>query len=172
MFILLGLISTFSFPTVVGANVDCTPIMLQREGKVSLAQFHQKGPSDEEKEKNRIRIGLSKDQQAKLETLFKETGEQLQEVFKKQGEKRKELAEVYKDYKYDKSKAAAMQEELMQLRKQMADISRRNEDRLRQIMKKDQFDRFQTLMQEKREQRQKERGDHGRTGGPPPSSLL
>ena len=142
----------------------------------AIAQFPQKGPSDEEKERNRIRIGLSKEQQSKLEALFKETGDQLQEVFKKQSEKRKELADIYKEYKYDKSRAATVQEELMQLRRQMTEISRRNEDRLRTIMKKDQFDRFQTLMQEEREKRNKERGERGRPGnrpgGAPTSSFL
>ncbi|MEP6753952.1 MAG: hypothetical protein ABJA67_00505 [Chthonomonadales bacterium] len=135
-------------------------------------------PTEEEKEKNRIRIGISKEQQAKLEALFKETGDLMQEAFKKQGEKRKELSDVYKEYKYDKAKAASLQEELLQIRRQLAEISKKNEDKLRHILKKDQFDRFQTLLQEARDNHMKERGERGGRpggrpggGGPPPSHL-
>ena len=164
-FALQMMLFTASAPTP-----SCEPLtpVVQGRGGPSFQK-----PTDEEKEKNRIRIGISKEQQAKLEALFKETGDQMQEVFKKQGEKRKELSDVYKEYKYDKAKAASLQEELLLIRRQVAEISKKNEDKLRQILKKDQFDRFQLVLQEAHDARNKERGDRGGRpgGGPPPSHL-
>ncbi len=132
----------------------------------------QKQQWEEEKEKNRIRVGLTKEQQARLEDMFKASKDQLDELYKKQREKREELSTVFKEYKYDRSKANSIRRDLQDIRNQISDVLDKSEDNIRRIMNKTQFDRFQQMLQEQRDLRRKSRGDRsggpGAPGGPPP----
>lgn len=141
-------------------------------------QFAPQRPSDDEKEKNRIRIGITVQQQQQIDALWTDTGAKIREVREAQQQKNLELRQVMEKYDFDRGKARALREQIIQLHRKAGDIHAENEEKLRKILTRDQFERLQGLMKEMFEKRRKEWQDHhpkgpggapgGPGGGPPP----
>jgi Spy/CpxP family protein refolding chaperone len=119
--------------------------------------------SDDEKERNRIRLGISQAQQAQIDDLYKETQSKMGDVWKAMRDKQGQLRETYRQYELDESKAKMLRIDIVRLHKKMGEIQLENERKIRTILTREQFDKLQQLMKEKFDQFRK-----NRPGGPPP----
>jgi Spy/CpxP family protein refolding chaperone len=129
----------------------------------------QRGPSDEEKERNRIRLGITQLQQQQIDALYQETRAKMDEVRKSMMEKQREIWETYADYDIDEAKAKSLRFQILRLHKKMGEIQADNEHKLRGILTREQFGRLRELMKEQFEKRRQEmeRSRAGRTDSRP-----
>jgi len=142
----------------------------QSKPKIHTVQLGgpQHGPSDEEKEKSRLRLGITVDQQNRIEALFKATGQQMHDLYTKLHEKRNELrTNVYGQYSFDNRQVKAAQSEILAINKQILEVQADTEVKLRKILNRQQFDRLQQMLKESFEKRRNERGARGPGGRPP-----
>lgn len=123
------------------------------------------GPTPEEKEKARIRMGITVDQQQQIEALFTETGRQMRDTMGRVRDLYQQLDAVYNDYDYDRAKVRAIEHQIMQQRRRLLTIHASNETRLRAILNRDQFARMRAMIAEMRGQR---RDGRWRGQGPKP----
>jgi len=113
------------------------------------------GPTEEEKEKARVRIGLTKEQQADIDKVFRDSDVLMREIRTRFGELSKQLYGLYDSYDFDRAQAQSIRKELLKLHRRMGDIHADNEEKLRRIMTREQFDRMRKLMNEARDQMRK-----------------
>ena len=116
----------------------------------------QRPQSEEEKEKVRLRIGMTREQQAQIEALWAETDRQAKELGEKQSEYRKQLDSLYDQFDYDRTAASGLRREITILYRKRLLLFADNQERLRKILSKDQFERLCTMVREKREQQHRE----------------
>jgi Spy/CpxP family protein refolding chaperone len=112
----------------------------------------QRGPSEEERERIRLRIGITKEQQAQIEQLYTETDQKRREVGIRMRELYHQLFTLYDNYDFDRNLARAIRRELTELHRRTLWIHAENEEKLRKILTKEQFDKLRTLMKEKLEE--------------------
>ncbi|MGC8668163.1 MAG: Spy/CpxP family protein refolding chaperone [Chthonomonadales bacterium] len=133
----------------------------------------QRPPSEEERERVRIRIGMTREQQDQIEKLWMETDRKLKEIAQKMSDLRRQLFELYDTYDYDRVKAAALRRQIAALYAQRMAAFAENQEKLRRILNRDQFERLRALIHEDFEKRrqswQGKRGypPHGPSGPPP-----
>jgi Spy/CpxP family protein refolding chaperone len=136
------------------------------EGRVLLSQAGgPRIPGPEEKERMRLRIGLTKEQQAQMEAIFVESGRQVREILSKMRELNEQLGALYDSYDYDRNQARAIRRELVRLHHRWLLLHAENEEKLRRLMSREQFARFRALMKEEWERCRREREgrrEHGR----------
>jgi Spy/CpxP family protein refolding chaperone len=106
------------------------------------------GPTEEEKERNRIRIGISREQQGEIDKVFRDSDQQMQEIRKRSGDLSRQLYGLYDAYDFDRVQAKAIRKELLMLHKRMTDIHADNEEKLRHIMNREQFERMRAIVKE------------------------
>lgn len=123
--------------------------------------------SDDEKEKNRVRLGITQQQQQQIDDLYNETRTKMSDVWKSMGEKQRQLRDVYREYAFDEAKAKSLRIDINRLHRKMTDIQLENERKIRMILTREQFDKLQLLMKEKFEQFRR-----NRPGPPPPDGKL
>jgi Spy/CpxP family protein refolding chaperone len=129
----------------------------------------QNGPSEEDKERFRIKIGATKEQQNQIDLVFKDSDVQMSEIRGKFRELSQQLYSLYDIYDFDRNLAKGIRRDLLKLHKRMADIHAENEEKLRRILTKDQFERMKALMKEEYAKRMKDmQSRRGGKGGPPP----
>jgi len=126
----------------------------------------QKPLTDEEREKNRMRLGISKEQQSKIEALTKETDDQRREVFTQMRDKQMALWKLYDDYKFDRDKTRELNEEIIALHRRLGEITQDSEDKMRKVLNKDQFARLRQMIKEMWDARRQRRE---KPPGPPPA---
>lgn len=136
--------------------------------------YAQRPPTEEERERVRIRIGMTREQQEQIEKLWMETDRKLKEIAQKMSDLRRQLFELYDTYDYDRAKAASLRRQITALYAQRMAAFAENQEKLRRILNRDQFERLRALIHEDFEKRrqawQGKRGfpPHGPGGGPPP----
>lgn len=113
------------------------------------------GPTEEEKERFRVRIGITKEQQLEIDRVFRESGQQMGEIRKRSGDLTRQLYGLYDSFDFDRGQAKAIRRELLMLHKRMADIHADNEEKLRRIMSREQFERMRALVKEDWDKRRK-----------------
>ena len=125
------------------------------------------GPSEEDKERFRIKIGATKEQQGQIDQVFRDSDIQMNEVRTKFKDLSQQLYGLYDIYDFDRNQARNVRRELLRLHKRMADIHAENEEKLRRILTKDQFERMRALMKEEFAKKIKEmESRRGKGGGP------
>jgi Spy/CpxP family protein refolding chaperone len=120
--------------------------------------------SPEEKERVRLRIGITKEQQAQIEAAHQELDQKRRELGARLWEQYRKLGAVYTAYDFDRQQAKAIRREIFSLHRQILDLHAENEERLRKILSKEQFERFQAVMKETFERLRNDRAS--RRGGP------
>jgi len=136
--------------------------------------YAQRPPTEEERERVRVRIGMTREQQEQIEKLWMETDRKLKEIAQKMGDLRRQLFELYDTYDYDRAKAAAIRKQIAALYAQRMAAFADNQEKLRRILNRDQFERLRALIHEDFEKRrqawQGKRGfpPHGPGAGAPP----
>jgi len=113
------------------------------------------GPSDAEKERARLRIGITKEQQQQLESILEETGKQTRAVYDQLREKHKQLQALYDEYEIDRAKERTVIREIARLRLRLLQIHSEHETKVRQVLNKEQHARLRALMKEAMESAQR-----------------
>jgi Spy/CpxP family protein refolding chaperone len=126
--------------------------------------FRPHGPSDEEKEKTRVRIGMTKEQQAQIEALYSETEQKRRDAMKQLGEKHMRLGALYDAYDVDKKQERELLRDIMEIHWRLLRIHSENEARIRKILTKEQHEKLRALIRESMEQAR----SRWRTGPKPP----
>jgi Spy/CpxP family protein refolding chaperone len=133
--------------------------------QVVLAQFPQRrGPTPEEKEAWRVRVGISKEQQGRLDQLFIETDRKMTENRNKFRQAWSELNDIMGKYDYDKAAAKQKRRDIMKLHWEMQQIHAQNEDKLREVLTREQFDKMRAVIKEDMEKRRKDFENRRRPG--------
>jgi len=125
-----------------------------------------RGPSDEEKETIRLKIGITKDQEAKIEALHTETDQKLNDVMAKTRDLYKQLTALYDSYDFDRNQARNLRQQLTALHRRMLDIHADNEEKLRRILSRDQFEKLRQLLKEYWEKTRQERAQRAPAPAP------
>jgi Spy/CpxP family protein refolding chaperone len=134
--------------------------------QVVLAQFGQRRqPTPEEKEAWRIRVGISKEQQGRLDQLFAETDRKMSENRAKIRQAWGELNEIIGNYDFDRKTAKDKRREIWKLHWQMQEIHAQNEEKLREILSREQFARMRAVIKEDMEKFRKDFENRRRPGG-------
>src|SRR5579872_539941 len=122
------------------------------KARAVLAQFGgQRGPSEEDKEKARLRMGITKDQQAQIEKLFKDSEQKMRDLRTEMRGLYTELYDnIYGQYEIDHARANEVRKRILDLHRRMGDIHAHNEEMLRKILNHDQFEKMRALMRERR----------------------
>lgn len=124
------------------------------------------GPSPEEKEKIRLAVGMSKDQQNQIEAIYAE-GHRLEgESRKKSGELMKQLRKLTDSYSYDRKQAEAIRRELCDNYRQRLQIHADIQDKVRKVLNREQFDKLTELANARFEQMRKDWQQRRGPGGP------
>ncbi len=127
-------------------------LVLSLAASVCVAQRPQ---SDEEKEANRVKIGMSREQQSQIEAMWAETDRQMKEVFSRSNDLRKQLDDLYDSYDFDRNVAGRLRHEIVALHRKRGLIFAENQEKLRRILSRDQFERMTALVKAQREQQRK-----------------
>ncbi len=122
-------------------------------------------PSEEDREKIRIRVGMTKEQQAQVEAIFNEERRLEGESRKKMGELYKQLSQNYDVYDNDKAAAASLRKDICKQYHERIMIHANAQERLRKVLTKDQFDRMTEMAREWHKKWMEQRGS--RRPGPP-----
>lgn len=144
----------------------------QRDGartSTKSLQFSPQRPSDDEKERNRQRIGISLDQQKQIDDLYKETRARMDEVRKAMQDVQKKLWDEYEKYDIDEAAIKSLRREINRQHWRFGEVQADNERRLRKILTREQFEKLRALMKEQFEKRRQEMQQRrGGPGGRPP----
>lgn len=130
------------------------------------ASGFQRPPTDEEKEAVRVRIGISKDQQAQIEAAWAENRRQSEELSKKMNDLRRQLYGLYENYDYDRAQADGLRHQTQVLYRKRLEVFGQTQEKMRKILSRDQFNRLQAIMREQREKMRRDWESRRGPGGP------
>jgi len=126
------------------------------------------GPTPEERERIRVTVGMTKDQQNQIEAIYADGRKQEDESRKKSGEVGKQLRVLYDSYNYDRKQASALRKEMCGFYHQRMAIHADTQERVRKVLTKDQFDKLTELDKAQFEKWRKDwEQKRGSFGGPP-----
>src|SRR5690348_3545540 len=120
-------------------TIPLVALTLTLAASIGVAQRPQ---SDEEKEAARVKIGMSKEQAAQIEAMWAETDRQMKEVFSRTNDIRKQLDDLYDSYDFDRNLASRLRHEMVGLHRKRGQIFAENQEKLRRILTRDQFERM------------------------------
>ena len=119
---------------------------------LSLAAPAQREPSDDEKERTRIKLGISREQQSQIESIFAESKRQEGEIHMKSREQYGLLFALYESYDFDRDQAKKVRREIGRLNYKRMQIHAETQEKLRKVLSREQFDK---MIQHGREMREK-----------------
>lgn len=105
-----------------------------------------RGPTDEERERARVTIGMSREQQKQLEAVFHDSEARMRDVMTRIRDRYKELNELYAAYDFDRARARGLIRELTDLRRKVLESRTDNEERMRKVLTREQFDKLRALL--------------------------
>ena len=120
---------------------------------------------EEDKEKARVRIGMTKEQQAQIEAIYTESEKKRQDAMRELGEKHRQLRALYDSYEIDKAQERALLRDIVAVHWRLLRIHSEDEAKIRRILTKEQHEKLRALMKEAMEKAM----SRWRTGPPPPS---
>lgn len=124
------------------------------------------GPSEEDKEKARIRIGMTKEQQAQIEAVYAESEKKRREAMQELGEKHRQLQVLYDAYEIDKAQERAILRDIVSIHWRLLRIHSEDEAKIRRILTKEQHEKLRAMIKEAME----EARARWRSGPPRPPS--
>ncbi len=126
-----------------------------------------RGPSEEDKERARQKIGMTREQQSQLEAVFDDSGKQMRAIFDGLRERHRKLSDVYDAYDIDEGQAEIARKGVLELRRKMLQLQATAEKRVRKILTREQFERMRALMKEESQKRRRARMPGEAPPGPP-----
>lgn len=132
-----------------------------------------KGPTDAEKEASRIRIGMTKEQQAQIEAVYTDSERQEREIRTRMHDLYHQLYTSYQSYDFDRRQSAGYQKEILDLYKRRMAIHAATQEHIRRILDRGQFDRLNQCIKEHFDKMRKD-GFRNRSErrGPPPTGPM
>ena len=124
--------------------------------------------SPEEREKFRIQVGMTTQQQAQMEELFKDVHKRRGELFKRMRELFEEREKVTDTYEFDHKREKAIRNELAQINTQLLNIHLETEEKIRKILNKEQFEKLREIRRKQREEWRNKRAPNGGDRPAPP----
>lgn len=107
-----------------------------------------RGPSKEEKERARLRIGMTENQQAQIDALLADADRQRRPICERLGELYRERHQNFEQYDFDRSLEFSLRREIGQLQNQLMQVHLKTEEGTRRILTREQFRRLRALMKE------------------------
>jgi periplasmic protein CpxP/Spy len=105
--------------------------------------------SPADKEEHRRRIGLTVQQQEKVDALFKEMGQRRQPISTRMRDLYRQRHELLTVYNFDRRRERELRAEIMQLHGKMLQLHTDTDEKLRRIMTQEQFEKMQQMIREK-----------------------
>lgn len=159
---------------LVAGSIALSPVLGQGPGGDSRGRqpngFGRRGPTEEEKARARDRVGMTVEQQQKLEQLYVEFDKTMREHMDALRDRFGKLRALYESYDIDTKQAQSIIRDISRLRGRLLSQQLDNEQRVRTILTRDQYARMRALMKEEWEKRaaaRRQRGS-GREAPPPP----
>lgn len=141
------------------------PLMAQQGDRRDAHRSRRPEVTDAEREKARLRIGITKEQQQQLEAILRETSKSTKAVYDQLRARHAELLAVYDAYEIDRRREQALIKEIGRLRMRLLQIHSEHEKKVRQVLSKEQHERLRALM---REALEASRRQWGKRPPPPP----
>jgi Spy/CpxP family protein refolding chaperone len=110
-------------------------------------------PGAAERERARIRIGLTKDQEKRIERFHEASAKRRQAIATQMRDSYRELRKLYDTYDFDRAKADRLRKRILALHQQRMELFGQNEEELRKIMTREQFMKMRAMMQEEWQKR-------------------
>jgi Spy/CpxP family protein refolding chaperone len=104
--------------------------------------------SPEEREKIRVRLGISEKQQNQLEQSFFETMDKRGELGKRLRQLFEAREKLYETYEIDRAKERSIRNEIANIQNQFLVLHLESEEKVRRILNREQFARFQEWREE------------------------
>lgn len=132
--------------------------------------FGRRGPTEEEKARARDRVGMTVEQQQKLEQLYVDFDKTMREHMDALRDRFSKLRGLYESYDIDTKQVQAIIRDITRLRARLLSQQMENEQKVRAILTRDQYAKLRALMKEEWEKRAASRRQRGagRDTPPPP----
>jgi hypothetical protein len=114
--------------------------------------------SPAERERTRRRIGINTSQEKKIEQLHADVFRQRRIISQKLRALSSEMRKMFDDYNYDRKKVAALSKQIVALHERRVKLFIENEEKMRNILTQQQFDRMRIMMKEEWGKRERMRG--------------
>jgi Spy/CpxP family protein refolding chaperone len=118
-------------------------------------------------EGQRIRLGITTEQQKRLETVLSNGGTQRKAIQDRLHSLYHELHELYETYSFNKQQAQQLQDQIVIEHRKMLTLFAENESKVRDVLTPKQFDKLRAEMRAERERHRREHppqpgwnGDH------------
>jgi len=141
------------------------PMNLQPSGRMG-PPGGPRWPTPAEREQARNRIGITLEQEKRIDQLYLEFGRKRRAVTERLHALHGRLREQYDSYSIDRKRAAQVRAEILRVREQSLRLLEENEEQMRKILDRDQFTRMRAMMREEWEKRRADRRNRG-FGSPP-----
>ena len=99
----------------------------------------------EEEERLLRRLQISQEQQEKIKHLYRESDRRKRAIDERLGQLYRELDTLYGRYEFDRVKVRAVTDEISEQRRQSLALYMDNEEKLRRILKREQFERLRDI---------------------------
>ena|SRR5579871_5370148 len=119
-------------------------------------------------EGQRIRLGITVEQQKRLEAVFSNGGEQREAIQSRLHGLYHDLHELYGSYNFNKQQAQQLRDQILAEHRKMLALIADNEAKLRGILSAKQFEKLHEEMRIRREQHHRDRSKPGWNGEHPP----
>jgi len=123
--------------------------MIGAQQRFETAQF--KRQDEKEKEKARQKIGITVQQQKAIEAVFAETEKQEKAIRSRLRSLYHDLQNLYDAYEIDERQARALRDEIATQQQNLLTLYANNENKLRRILNREQFERLRAQMKADRE---------------------
>lgn len=118
--------------------------------------------SPAERERVRVRIGLSVEQGKRIEELHADFEKQRRALMTRRRDLYTRLRSVYEEYDFDRRVADGVRHQIVAIHEEQSRLMAQNEEKLRKIVTREQFAKMRDMMREERDSR-----GRGRPGPPP-----
>ncbi len=108
---------------------------------------------EDDRERARRRIGITRDQQRRIEALYEDADEEKREIRRRLGDLYRDLDQAYDYYDFDRGRVRNLIGQVGGLQRRILDLHLNNEERLRRILSREQFGRLRTHLRRERGKR-------------------
>ena len=108
---------------------------------------------DDDRERARRRIGITRDQQRRIEAVYEDADEEKREIRRRLDDLYRDLDGAYDYYDFDRGRARNIIDQIAGLQRRILQIHADNEEKLRRILSREQFGRLRAELRRKNRDR-------------------
>lgn len=102
----------------------------------------------------RRRLRLSEEQQEKIQKLYKDSDRRKREIDNLLKKLYRDLDKLYDQYDFDRGRVKTVSDQISEVRRRSLTLYRENEEKLRSILTRDQFERLRRITEVRRGERE------------------